>query len=207
MESPYYGAPPSPKRRNTTLIVVLILLGVILLLCAGCAGFVFYFLKKSGSFIGCITHYQLALQATKSYANGHDGKLPDAAKWQDEIAPYYQTKGKTSNSIIDFGNADGNLGCAGGPGGPATGMAFNSELSGKKLNAVINEQTPIIFFEVPLKDPNKFKNLHEPFKMLLGKSPQTIMGQPRDWLWIDLYGNLHGSNQNFQSEKRFGTNR
>ena len=187
MESYQYAPPPVPKKTNTVLIIVLVILGLLLLCCGGIVGLSFLFFNKTKGFIGCMSRYPFVYKATLDYAKAHHGKLPDGKNWQDEIAPYYITEGSNNkSSIIDLGNPKKDLGCPSSKNGPATGIAFNDELSGKLLQKVRDHGNPILYFEVAKTG----RNLHEPFKTQPGSSPQTIVGTPRPWLWIDVNGTM-----------------
>lgn len=201
MESYQYAPPPVPKKTNTVLIIVLVVLGALILCCGGIGGLSFYFFNKMKGFIGCMAHYPLVYQATKDYAKAHDGKLPDAKNWQDEIAPYYEVKATSQNSkILNMGNAKGDLGCPADNGAPATGIAFNDKLSGKSMQKEEDNGNPVLFFEVAKTG----RNLHFPYKMQKGTSPQTLVGKPRPWLWINLDGTMPnmkgGETYNFQTK-------
>ena len=129
------------------------------------------------------------------YAKAHDGKLPPAATWQDDIAPYYliDKTGKKIPSvpILDFGNPSRDLGCAADAGSPATGMAFNSDLAGKTVTEAYKTPGQILLFEVPQTG----RNIARPYKRPTGTTP-LVMGKPRDWLTVPVSGNLNiGSDQ------------
>jgi hypothetical protein len=188
---PAFSAPPPPKKSNTLLIVILVIVGLCVICCGGGIFFVMKMGQKMGGMMSCSTHYAFALQATKLYANDHGGKLPDAAKWQDEIGPYY---GKNQGSdqkvknvgFFDFGDPSKNLGCAQGDDGPATGMSFNTEVAGKSLSSVRDNPSQILFFEVP----TTARNQSGPYKIQPGTSPQKMLGSPRPWLYITAGGQL-----------------
>src|ERR1035438_5230943 len=136
MESPPQFAPPAPapKKSNAVLIIVLVILGLCALCCVGIIIFSMNVLGKMKNGIGCVIHYEFARKALSDYAAAHDGKLPPAETWQDDIASYYG-KGKSGEKvsgagILDFGDASKDLGCAADGGNPATGMAFNMDLAG-----------------------------------------------------------------------------
>lgn len=196
MESPPQFAPPAPapKRSNTLLIVILVLVGVCALCCIGFIFAGYSFFSKVKGFAGCSTHYVFARIAMTEYAKEHGNKLPSAATWQDDIAPYYgKDKGKNERvnggGFIDFGDPSKDLGCAAEDSSPATGIAFNADLAGKTLDEVRKEPSTILFFEVP----ETGRNLAHPYKAQTGDSPGKIMGKPRPWLALPVNGQLNVS--------------
>lgn len=206
MESPQtFSAPPPKKGSNTVLVVVLVVLGLCCVCCIGGGLFFFQFMKKAGQAIGCVTHYEFARQALSQYMDEHQGKLPPAAHWQDDIIPYYaKDRGSSQRAngggILDFGDPTKDIGCPGGDSGPATGMAFNSELGGKTRAEVLQKPYTVLLFEVP----ETGRNIAKPYKLIPGESPQKLMGQPRAWITYPVsgqgnFGNSMGTSRNGQT--------
>lgn len=195
--------PKSGRQTNTVLIVVLIILGASLLCCLGLGFFAWWGIRKVGGFAGCVANYSLTLDAFQKYSQAHDGVLPPAKEWQEAIKPFYEVKSaKKINSFIPMGTPDGNLGCPGGSDGPATGMAYNKAVAGKKIAEITkNGNNPVILFE----SANSERDQAEVFKQPAGKAPQKVMGNPRDWIWIMWDGTVHGGNQNHGGEVQFGS--
>ena len=193
MESPPQFAPPAPpqKKSNALLIIILVILGFCALCCVGIILFSMNMWGKMSKGVGCVIHYEFARKALSDYAVAHDGNLPAAASWQDDVATYYgksKSGEKVSGAgILDFGDASKDLGCASDGTNPATGMAFNSDLAGKAVADAKKNPTTVLLFEVPQTG----RNLALPFKPQAGQSPSKIMGQPRDWITEPVNGSIN----------------
>jgi hypothetical protein len=81
----------------------------------------------------CMAHIKDLTLAALTYANHHGGRLPDAASWADEVAPYL------SESVAGFQCPGAN--------NRSFAYAYNSALSGMKLGDVKEPQTTVIIFE------------------------------------------------------------
>jgi hypothetical protein len=161
MEQP---PPYRPKKSNTGLIIGLII-GALVICCGGgmalLGGGAWFAMKKVGPMAKCGISVEAMANACLAYANAHGGKLPDADKWQDQVKDLYAKELQKSNSKDQpFGtiSADGEWGCE-ADGEVKTGIAFNSDLSGKKLDDVKDRSSTVMLFEV-LKTG---RNLNEKF--------------------------------------------
>jgi hypothetical protein len=192
-------APPpyiAPQPKNKTGLIIAIVLGVLFVCCglptmlAG-GGLWFGWNKMKGT-MGCAISFAVVRQALDEYVADHNGKLPPAAKWQDEIRPYYAkalTSGKKGSSngneaeqvmkLMEVMPADGDWGCTNEKN--QTGMAFNSVLSGKKL-AEIKDRSTVLIFEVP----DRGKNLNRPYKELDKASSPMVFNSHRGWLKMTI---------------------
>lgn len=193
MESPPSFTPPG-KKSNTGLIVGLIIGGVVLccVLPIGLiGGGTFFAFKKVQGGLTCAIAFQQVRDSVTAYAEANGGKLPTASKWMDQVRPYYEKEVKSMGAEKNpFGSmpADGVWACTDESGGK-TGIAFNSELSGKKLEDIQNRASKIVIFEVPTAEMNK----NEPYKPLPKSSSPKLMGQPRGWFRAPLEGDIEGS--------------
>ena len=193
MESPPSFTPPG-KKSNTGLIVGLIIGGVVLccVLPIGLiGGGTFYAVKKVQGGLTCAVAFQQLRDSVTDYAASNGGKLPTAAKWMDQVRPYYEKQVKTSGAEKNpFGTmpVDGVWACV-DDSGNKTGIAFNSELSGKSLEQIQDRASKIVIFEVPTPAMNK----NEPYKPLPKSSSPKLMGQPRGWFRAPLEGTIEGS--------------
>src|SRR5271165_7009887 len=197
MESPpqFVAPSPAPKKSNTLLIVVLVILGLCAVCCVGGVFVMWSGFNKVKGFASCATHYIFVRQAMTEYANAHGGKLPGAATWQDDIAPYYlhEKNGKKVGSVpfFDFGDTSKNLGCPAEDGNPATGMAFNADLAGKTVDEVRKTPNEVLIFEVP----ETGRNISKPYAVPTGPTPR-MMGTTRPWMMLPVSGQLNvGSDQ------------
>jgi hypothetical protein len=81
----------------------------------------------------CLSNVKELTSATLRFADDHNGRLPDAASWADEIAPYVNATAATfrcpSAANKDFA------------------YAYNSSLSGKKLGDIQEPEKVVLIFE------------------------------------------------------------
>ena len=182
---PYY--PGAPKKSNTTT-VVLIVLGVLAVCCilgiAGLAGGGWFVFNKGKTIAACAMGFEDARRSLEAYATDHNGKLPAAKNWQDEIQPYFAkeaAKHPDERKLLGSFPTDGDWGCK-NEDGNMTGIAFNAELAGKKINDLPDDT--ILLFEVPKAG----KNLAQPYKELSDTDSPKLFGKPRGWLKIPVAG-------------------
>ncbi|MEZ0326706.1 MAG: hypothetical protein ACAH95_12460 [Fimbriimonas sp.] len=157
MESP---PPYQPKKKSTGLIVGLIIGGV--LLCCGVpiigiaiAGF--WGFNKIGPIAKCGMSIEALGEAVIAFADDNGGKLPNAATWQDQVKPYYAKEAaKKKNKENPFGMfpVEGEWGCE-AEDNVATGIAFNTALSGKKLADITDRSKAILLFETNQRKRNQ----------------------------------------------------
>lgn len=182
---PYY--PGAPKKSNTTT-VVLIVLGVLAVCCvlgiAGVAGGGWFVFNKGKTIAACAMGFEDARASLEDYAADHNGKLPAAKSWQDEIQPYFAkqaSKHADERKLLGSFPTDGVWGCQ-NDGAEMTGIAFNSELAGKKLSDLPDDS--VLLFEVP----KAAKNVAQPYKEMSDETSPKLFGKPRGWLKIPVRG-------------------
>lgn len=196
------GAPPpyGPKKSSTTTIIFIVL-GVCAVCCIlgvlGVAGAGYFGFKRTQNMIACAIGFEEAGKALSAYADDHGGKLPKADKWQDEIRPYFvkQMQKDEDQGVKMFGSFDpaGDWVCKDESGsGPSTGIAFNSDLSGLKVDDIKNKGTTMILFEVPKTG----SNLSQPYVELSDSTSPKIFGKPRGWIKIDGRFKVQGMDNN-----------
>lgn len=178
---------PPQKKSNVLLWVILggvfgcCILPIVLL-----GGLGFWGFNKIKGLAGCMFNYQDMQRALLRYADEHGGKLPNAATWQDDVREDFRKSMTPKQQLGPFEemSPDGEWGCK-DPDGIMSGMAFNSELSGKKISDIRDQVSTIMIFETA----HPGKNLNEPYKpkdfML---SPKTIGGKPRGWIEAPVNG-------------------
>lgn len=127
----------------------------------------------------CMINFQDVQLAVLDYADAHKGVLPDADKWQDEVAPYYEKEvtkhGMNKQNMIKNLDPNGVWGCENGD--QQTGMAFNSDLSAKRVDSIKDPSSTVLIFETPTGSKNanqKYKNL--------GINGPKVFGSPRPWI-------------------------
>ncbi|HWA84253.1 MAG TPA: hypothetical protein VG820_12490, partial [Fimbriimonadaceae bacterium] len=177
------------KKSNTGLIIGLVVGGV-LICCVGpivalVVGGLFV-VKNTSPLITCSFAFRDARDAIREYARDHNGKLPAADNWQEEVRPYYEkiVAGQPKNQN-PFGNmaAGGVWGCENGSGGK-TGIAFNDDVANLPLEKVETNDA-VVLFEVE----QATENAHLKYsKRTDASSEPKIFGQPRGWFLIRISG-------------------
>ena len=92
--------------------------------------------------IGCAMNYESVHESLREYAKEHNGKLPKAATWQEDLRPYVKKAiarmkedGPPEQMGIEIMNADDDKwGCKTGKEGEMTGMYFNDDVSEMKID-------------------------------------------------------------------------
>lgn len=186
-------APPPFQRPNQaksrTVLIVVIVLSCVLLPCLGVIGAGIYgwiFVRKNISPIaGCTLNFQQARDAILRYADTHAGKLPDARTWQDDVKSIYADMAKkTKQPFFDQMKPDGDWGCQIAGTDTMTGMAYNSDLSGKVLAKISDSSSTIVLFEI--EKPSR--NASQVYKPRPFRSSPKIFGEPRGWFVIYVDG-------------------
>lgn len=132
----------------------------------------------------CMMAFEDARNAVLAFAKENAGKLPSAAKWEDEIRPYYVkevAKSKDERGPLATMNENGPWGCKVGSG--MTGMAYNSAIAGKLLKDV-QSSGGIVLFEVERAG----RNLAEVYKARSAETSPEIFGEKRGWITIGMTG-------------------
>lgn len=191
---PYYGA--APKKTNTTT-VVLIVLGVCAVCCVlavvGLGGAAWFGFSKVKGMAACAMGFEEAREAMRAYAQDHKGMLPPAKSWQDDIQPYFARvaeKNADGRKFIGAWEPSGEWACV-NDNAPKTGIAFNSELAGKKVNDIKNKGTTILLFET--EQPGK--NVSMPFEEKSDENSPKMMNKPRGWIKVPVEGETHMKGQ------------
>lgn len=187
-------APPPyvpPQRKSKTGLIIGIVLGAICLCCIGpillVGGLGFWGFSKVKGTASCSLTFASAKRAVMDYARDHDGKLPKAATWQDDVRPYYQKAIANLPKSAPFSVSDpnGDWGCVEDK--SHTGVAFNDALSGKKMSEIKNPDDTVLLFEIPAAS----HNAHQPYKKQdISQSP-LLMGSHRGWFEATVEGDVH----------------
>ena len=149
-------------------------------------GIGFWGFGKLKGFAGCMFVYKDVRTGLLKYADEHGGKLPKAETWQDDVREDYRQSMTPKDKLgpIEEPSPDGDWGCK-LPDGTMTGMAFNSELSGKKVSDIADQVSTIMIFETE----HAGKNLHEKFKARpFETSPIMIGSTRRGWMQAPVSG-------------------
>ncbi|MBS1716335.1 MAG: hypothetical protein JSS72_01230 [Armatimonadetes bacterium] len=188
-----YGPAPMPKNNSTTVIVVV--LGVLALGCiavfGGLAVLGFNMWGKVSGVISCSVGFEQAGSAMSRYVKDK-GKYPDAAKWQDEIEPYFKNMGEKNVPFKTW--KAGEVWTCTDANSQTTGIAFNPALGGKDAKGV--DPSMVVLFEVGTTG----RNQHPEYGKQSKASAPTIMGEHRDWLTVKVreLGRAHRQNSGFE---------
>lgn len=194
--------PPAPaaKSGSSATKILLIVLGVIsalcLLLCGGGALMMNNVMKQVSPMVGCMMTVSMLETSTEAYVLDHNGKMPNAASWEDDLAPYYErlyTKNKKKfdemkkvpmvGGMFDIQTPGETFQC--GKGDKATGFAYNADLSGADRKALANPSRTPLFFEVSeIK-----RNNNQPGTFKASGNPPDIMNEKREWIVFYVEGN------------------
>lgn len=187
-----------PQKKSKTGLIIAIVLGVFGVCCVlpilGGGFFGFNLFKKLTPMIGCVIGMDEAQQAIRLYADEHSGKLPNAKTWQDDLRPYYSRVEKDGKDKPPFKTfpVDGEWVCNDDK-DQRTGIAFNSELSGKKLADIKDPYSTVLLFEVDQPGMNQSAT----YKYRPKNTGPKLFGEHRDWLYINVSGALHQKSGNF----------
>lgn len=189
---PFQVTPPSAPATNSANKACIIAVCCVLLLCVV---LILAFIAFSRNVMGevtqtfsCVGMFEMSDNSLRAYALEHNGKLPQAATWQDDIAPYYQRlydKMKTEKLPKSWlPPAPGEpLQCVWGQ--RKTGIAFNVQLSGKELKKIDQPTKTPVVFEVDKVGTNLAEVFVEQPK---SKAPK-VMYNDRDWIVYYVEGN------------------
>ncbi len=194
METPPPYIPSKPKSK-TGLVIGLVIAAVVVCCVAPIAllgGGAAWLMNNGQSFMTCTMSYTLVPKAVTAYVKKNAGTLPKAAKWQDDVRPFYK---KINTRIAEQGGlgpfklapVDGDWGCA--EAGETSGMAFNTEVAGKKLADIKDPANTIMLFETSKTGKNlAFKYKAEPYE----KSPKMMgTAEHRGWFVVMASGELY----------------
>lgn len=200
---PYYR-PQAQKKSNSNTILIIVLICVVVIPCVGllalgAMGYSF-FKNVGGPMVGCMITFDTANKAVSNYVT-EKGAYPKAETWQDEVQPYYakilEAK-KDEMAMFSPAKPEGVWTCKGGE--PQTGIAFNSELSGKKPADIKDKLSKVVIFEVA--DPKR--NAHAVYERKSKETSPKFMGNPRGWMYVTIDGDVQGfeggSNSGFRME-------
>ena len=195
------ATPPAfnPSRQqsgNKVWVWLLVAVGGLCLLCIGGLFFGVKSLFNVGfKMASCMMDGELAKNAVLAYAKEHDGKLPSAETWQDDIRPNYE---RLYNKAI--GEMDPNkmpswvdikiakpgevLECEMGSNGK-TGFAFNDALGGKNISDFKDPFSTILIWETTSPAYNAHGN---PDSRSATDPALKMFGHKRKWMDFPLEG-------------------
>lgn len=183
---------PAPPKGNSNTKVILIILGLVAFLCLGgivAMGLFGWNVFKKGiaPIAGCGLGFDNIRTAMKDYAKEHGDKLPPAATWQDDVRPYLikvlKATKEQKGGIIPEVDPGGSWGCEDGKDG-RTGIAYNSDVAGKKIAEIKTPDQTILLYEVP----EARQNLAAPYKKPDDAKRPMMMGKERPFLTVNVEG-------------------
>lgn len=190
---PFSQTPPVRKKSNT--LIWMIVGACILLPCIVCGvggGWFWSLFKNSIAPIAtCSIAFESVRDGVKDYAHDHDGKLPNAETWQDDVKSYYAKSAasmKDQSGPFPIMDANGEWGCKQDD-GTMTGMSFNEALSGKKLEDIKEPSSTVMIFE----SPKAQRNAHSKYTELTKSTSPMMMGKHRGWFYIHVEGSLEST--------------
>lgn len=181
-------APPQPRKNNNTVLIVVLILVILVpcigLLVVGAAGL--WGFNSVKPMAQCMITFEAAHSAVLDYAK-EKGQLPNAETWQTDVKSYYAKHvGSKNDKFGPFepSSADGEWGCKNGD--SSTGIAFNSDLSGKKIDEIKDRYATILLFEVEKAQMNaRAKYAPRP-----DKGSPKIFGEERGWITVPVEGEV-----------------
>ncbi len=187
---------------------VLIGVGAACLLLCGFGGFAAYkgvtaAAGQVGPLFACQIDIQAARNSILDYAEAHNGKLPSAKNWQDDIKPFYgmrhaeaakEVKNAPDFMNVKFSSIDGVLGCQLAS-GKVQAFTYNETFSGQDLTAELRNSQEFVLFESASAVRNSFGKYTSPPVT----SEMIVLNEKRDWIKIRLSGD--------PEEASFGTAR
>jgi hypothetical protein len=194
------GAPPAfnPTRQQSGNKLWLWLLLIVVAFCVLCIVGIF-FMVRAGMNLGkgmmsCALNADLARTAVVAYTMEH-GQMPQAATWQDDIAPNYQRLYDKLHAEEGFKEMKDFMGitvAAPGEvlecefsGGNKTGFAYNSEFAGKTLDEMKMDTRATVIWETlnPTLNANG-----SPKDRPENHDALKVMGDKRTWIDFPFEG-------------------
>ncbi len=202
---------PKRKEGSRTGLIITIIAAVIGIPCIGCiiVGLWFKgFAGKNLTFVNDIITIEVVREALFLYADDHQGKLPQADRWQDAIAQYYKEAQKQMDSgPFNISDVTKPIEFVSNGGKTKTGLAFNQELSKMSLKDIKNPESTVLLFEI--EKPTL--NATSVYKPMPDETSPKIMGERRGWYKLTVNGEsaMDGSRLNrrgrrFNVETRTG---
>jgi len=179
---------PKRKEGSRTGLIITIIAAVVGIPCIGCVILGLWFKGFAGknlNFVNDIITIDVIREALFLYADEHQGKLPQADRWQDAIGPYYAKAQKQMDSgpfkvsditkPIEFLSDGGKV---------RTGLAFNQELSKVSLKDIKNPESMVILFEIE----KPALNATSVYKPMPDETSPKMLGERRGWYKLTVNG-------------------
>lgn len=210
MYAPPPSMPPAKKGLNPLVIITIILLLIVAPCVIGgiLVANMFRGLGKTMNetlmpTVSCAMNIEAARDALLAYAKDNGDKLPPAENWQKTIYPYYEKAigPKISKENVDIPiigkieikrfPAEGEWTCGvtfdSKDQKKFTGVAYNTDVAGKKLSDIKDLAATIAIFET--KEPKL--NQAMKYAALNPVEAPKIMGERREWIMAPLSGSVN----------------
>lgn len=193
---------PKRKEGSRTGLIITIIAAVLGIPCIGCILVAFWFrgfADKNLGFVKDIMTIEVVRESLFLYAEDHQGKLPQADRWQDAIAPYYK-KAQQQMDIGPFKVADITkpIVFSSEGGKVLTGLAFNEELSKAVLKEIKNPDSTVLLFEIEKPALNATRR----YKPLPDEKSPKIFGESRGWYKLTINGQSPMDQSKFNRRNR-----
>jgi hypothetical protein len=202
--------PSAPQARatnsanKTCLIIALMIVGLIVVFCGFFAFMMNGVKTQFMSTASCTVMFEMSQKAALAYAKEHNGLLPDASKWEQEIAPYYERLyNKMADEVKGVWILQDSLPPAPGSdlqckwNGRVTAIAMNQALSGAKLAAIKEPTKTVLFFETDRTG----KNLAMKYVPMPKSTAPKLLNEERDWIVYYIDGNKNPLDSSSSSSK------
>jgi hypothetical protein len=200
-ETPPYYRPTAPRKNSNTILIV-VLICVVVVPCLGLIALGLFTYRFATDTIvpmaGCMVTFESAKKAMTTYT-AEKGVFPKADSWQTEIAPYYAKivdAKKEEYGPFAPSKANEPWVCKGDPN---SGIAFNSDLSGKKVADIKDRIKTVMLFETEKSG----LNAHESYKVKPKETSPKLMGNHRGWIYVTVNGDIEGFEDNKNSSFNF----
>lgn len=212
--------PPPPTSRpdggNRALKILLVVLVFVGIPCIVGVFFLMNLFKKGLQVMNetlmpvasCAANIESARDAMLAYAKDHNGFLPKADRWQEEIRPYYEKEfaARGSQKVDVLGQRfelkpfpkEGAWYCETGTENN-TGIAFNAKIAGAKLADVKDPRSTALLFEI--EKPRL--NAVEEYAPKPKSSAPKMFGESRDWMVVYVEGEGPFSSGSYSKDPRF----
>lgn len=195
----------APRRQNKTPMILAIVAVCLLCVCGGGGLAVWFFGKqaidRSMELVACMANFEAVQTAIMEYANDHEGTLPKAETWQDDVRSYLVFSSEfeeMKDSPFEFKviTKDGEW-CCQISDAKKTGMCFNEELSGKKLADIEDMRSTVLVFETD----SVGRNQHAKYTPQPHESSPKFFGSHRGWMRVPVQGDVQGMDHEYAELK------
>ncbi|MBV6459836.1 MAG: hypothetical protein HONBIEJF_02990 [Fimbriimonadaceae bacterium] len=206
MPNDRYAAAPKSNTGKIVLIVCLVIGIPCLALLGVCTYFGMKVMREAFPMAGCAVSMEFLREAAQGYAAEHDGKLPPAQTWQEDLKPYL--KKAISGKKEDLGpikvvDPDSAVWVCAETDAYKTGIAYNADVAGKVASEVANPGSTVLFFETEKAG----SNVAAKYKPLPKESSPKLMGKNRGWILVHMEGDVEGFDNNSGTTFDVGKNK